>query len=233
MEPQRRPLIIAHRGFSGRYPENTVTAVRAALRLGVDMVEVDVQETRDGQLVVFHDNWLTRIYGVRKRVCDALRRELPAAPTLADVLRACRGRAKVLVEIKQASGAKVAREIARCRMEQNVIVFSFDPARLDELAAENPKLVRFGLVARGRWRGGPVEGIGLARQQVTSPAVVRRLQRRGLRVFVWTVNRPSDMRRLAAWGVDGLITDWPDRARQAWLDIAGESPQKLHPHDHD
>ena len=54
-----RPLIIAHRGFSGRYPENTLASVRAALQLGVDFVEIDVQETADGELIVFHD------YGLR------------------------------------------------------------------------------------------------------------------------------------------------------------------------
>ena len=66
-----RPLIIAHRGFSSRYLENTLASVDAAVRLGVDLVEIDVQETRDGALVVFHDYRLDRVCGVPGRVRDA------------------------------------------------------------------------------------------------------------------------------------------------------------------
>ena len=81
-----RPLIIAHRGFSGRYPENTLASVRAALQLGVDFVEIDVQETRDGELIVFHDYRLRRICGVRGRVRDKTLAEIQRAePAGADV----------------------------------------------------------------------------------------------------------------------------------------------------
>src|SRR2546425_1409628 len=92
-------IVIAHRGFSSRYPENTLPAIRAAIRLGVDMVEIDVQQTRDGELVVFHDYRLDRIYGVHKRVRDAWRTEMPGTPTLREVLRL---KFPVLLEIKGA-----------------------------------------------------------------------------------------------------------------------------------
>ena len=65
-----KPLVIAHRGFSGRYPENTLAAIRAAIQLGVDLVEIDVHETADGRLIVFHDYRLNRICGVSGRVRD-------------------------------------------------------------------------------------------------------------------------------------------------------------------
>jgi glycerophosphoryl diester phosphodiesterase len=211
----KRPLVIAHRGWSGRYPENTTVAIRAALRLGVDLVEIDVHETKDGQLVVFHDYRLDRIYGVRKRVCDAWRRELPAAPTLAQVLRACRGKAKVLVEIKRADPAKVAREIERAGMEQQVIVFALSVPRLKQFAAANSRIPRFALMANRLPRKLPitVRGVGASRQLITSRRVVDAVHRRGWKLFVWTVNRPAEMRRLLAWGVDGLITNHPDRAK--------------------
>src|SRR5664280_490941 len=106
------PLIIAHRGFSGRYPENTLTAVRAALDLGVDFVEIDVHETRDGELIVFHDYRLYRICRVRGRVRDKTLAEIKRlnrqVPTLAEVLQMCRGKARVLIEIKGADPRKVA-----------------------------------------------------------------------------------------------------------------------------
>src|SRR5271169_2665013 len=108
----KRPLIIAHRGFSGRYPENTPAAIRGAIELGIDMVEIDVQETRDGELIVFHDYRLNRICGVRGRVrhktLAAIQQLNPQVPTLREVLTACRGKVRVLIEIKRADPRKVA-----------------------------------------------------------------------------------------------------------------------------
>jgi glycerophosphoryl diester phosphodiesterase len=195
-------LIIAHRGFSSRYPENTLPAIHAAIRLGVDMVEIDVQETRDGELVVFHDYRLDRIYGVHKRVRDARRRELPDAPTLAEVLRL---RFPLLIEVKGADAEKVA---ALVRRRRDVIVFSVHPGKVRRLTG----VTRFGLYARQIQFPPGVTGLGLSRRLVTSPAIVRRVHRRGLKLFVWTVNRRAEMEKLARWGVDGLITNSPDRA---------------------
>jgi glycerophosphoryl diester phosphodiesterase len=204
-----KPLIIAHRGWSARYPENTMSAIRAAIRLGVDMVEIDVQETRDGELVVFHDYRLDRIYSKHKRVCEALRKELPDAPTLREVLRL---RFPLLIEIKGANGAKVAREIKRCQMVREVIVFSIKPQRMVELMKANPTIPRFGLAVSKPRSHVPVRGWGVSRHLIRTRSDVAKLHRHG-KLFVWTVNQADEMRRLADWGVDGLITNHPDRAR--------------------
>lgn len=192
-------IVIAHRGFSSRYPENTMAAIRAAIRLGVDMVEVDVQQTRDGELVVFHDYRLDRVYGVHKRVRDAWRRELPQAPTLEEVLRL---KFPLLVEIKGADAEKVRAAIGD---RADVIVFSIRNRKTEGFPN------RFGLYARRVEFPPGIGGLGLNRRLVT-PAVVKRAHDRGLKLFVWTVNRPDEMRRLRDWGVDGLITDHPDIA---------------------
>ena len=221
---KRRPLIIAHRGFSGKYPENTLTAIRAAVALGVDMVEIDVHETCDGEMVVFHDYRLDRICGVRGRVRDVtlakLQRLNPAVPALADVLRVCHGRARVLVEIKRADPRNVAALITKCHMEREVVVFSLSIPRMKTFADAASRVARFGLIAY-RFRSSlfalrssvGVQGLGLNCQLLASPAVVDRLHRAGWKVFVWTVNRAADMRRFANWGVDGIITNRPDVAK--------------------
>jgi glycerophosphoryl diester phosphodiesterase len=218
------PLIIAHRGWSSRFTENTLPAIRAALNLGVDFVEIDVHETRDGEIVVFHDYRLNRLCGVRgwlRNKTLAELKELNASiPTLAEVLRACRGKARVLIEIKRADPRKVAAVIERCRMTHEVIVFSMSVAYMKQLAVANPRIARFGLVAR-RLRSslftlrssGVVQGIGLSRRLVRSHDLVERIHRNGWKLFVWTVNRPSEMQRLISWGVDGLITNYPERAK--------------------
>lgn len=218
-----RASIIAHRGFSGRYPENTLAAVRAALQLGVDFVEIDVQETADGGLIVFHDYGLRRLCGVRGRVRDKTLSEIhranPQVPTLRQVLQVCRGKARVLIEIKGADPRKVAAEISATRMEGEVVVFSLSIQRMKEMAAVNPRIPRFGLVARrlplamARLRSVGIEGIGLSRKLVRSERVVRRIHKRGWKLFVWTVNREAEMKKLAGWGVDGLITNHPDVAK--------------------
>jgi glycerophosphoryl diester phosphodiesterase len=219
----KRPLIIAHRGFSGRYLENTPASIRAALDLGVDMVEIDVHETRDGELIVFHDYRLNRICGVRGRVRDKTLAEIqkanPQVPTLRQVLQMCRGRVRVLIEIKRADPREVAAMIGEMRMEQEVIVFSLSIRRMKEIAAVNPRIPRFGLVARrlplamARLKAVGIEGIGLSRKLVRSPRVVQKIHKRGWKLFVWTVNREAGMKKLAAWGVDGLITNYPDVAK--------------------
>jgi glycerophosphoryl diester phosphodiesterase len=219
-----RPLIIAHRGFSGRCPENTLAAVRAALDLGVDFVEIDVQETSDGALIVFHDYRLKRICGARGKVrnttLSAIKRLNPQVPTLAEVLRACRGKTRVLIEIKRADPRKVAALITKLGRESDVVVFSLSVPRLKAFAEAAPRVARFGLVARNlryslrALRSAlTVDGVGLSRRLVTSRRVVNKIHRRGWQLFVWTVNRESAMERLARWGVDGLITNHPDRAK--------------------
>jgi len=219
----RRPLIIAHRGFSGRYLENTLASVRAALELGVDLVEIDVQETRDGELIVFLDYRLNRMCGVRGRVRHRTLAEIQRlnsqVPTLREMLIACRGRARVLIEIKRADPCKIAEVIAKLRMEREVIVFALSVVRMKQFAAAAPSVPRFGLIARNplwamrRLKAAVnIEGLGISRRLVTSPRVVQRIQRRGWKVFVWTVNREVEMKKLASWGVDGIITNHPDRA---------------------
>lgn len=195
-------IVIAHRGFSSRYPENTLPAIRAAMRLGVDMVEIDVQQTPDGIPIVFHDYRLDRIYGVHKRVRDVSRSEMPGAPTLAEVLRL---NFPLLIEIKGADPDNVA---ALIKNRKDVIVFSVHTGKVSRLAGVR----RFGLAAKKFPNlKCSVEGWGLSRRLV-SRSVVRSLHRRGLKVFVWTVNNPAEMRRLRDWDVDGLITNYPDRA---------------------
>lgn len=220
---KKRPLIIAHRGFSASYPENTLAAIRAALKLGVDFVEIDVHETRDGELIVFHDYRLKRLCGVRGRVRNKTLAEItrlnPEIPTLRQVLHTCRGKARVLIEIKRADPRKVAALIAESRMQGEVIVFSLSLPRLKAFAEAAPHIARFGLVAR-RLRSTlhalrssvAVQGLGLSRRLVRSRAVVERIHQKGWKLFVWTVNRESEMEKLADWGVDGLITNHPDRA---------------------
>lgn len=222
-----QPLVIAHRGFSSRSPENTLASFRAAIEVPVDFIEVDVQQTVDGKLAVFHDMQLRRLCGIQGRVSQTtlarMRQCKSDIPTLAEALRAVRGKCRLLIEMKTADGMKVARAIERAGMVEQVIVFSFSTEQLQQVAMTNPEIRRFGLLAGDL---GPslqqisstveVEGIGVGNRLLKTAADVRRLHKRIGEVFVWTVNQASRMAELGAWGVDGIITNRPDLARNLW-----------------
>jgi glycerophosphoryl diester phosphodiesterase len=131
-----RPLVIAHRGASGVAPENTCAAISAAIELGADMVEIDVQLTKDGELVVFHDWTLVRTIRCaeftrrelrKKRICDLALHQIDAldagswwsgkfagerVPTLRDVLAVCGRRVAVNIELKP---RRLSKETERSR----------------------------------------------------------------------------------------------------------------------
>jgi glycerophosphoryl diester phosphodiesterase len=148
------PLVIAHRGASSEAPENTLLAFDRALELGVDGIELDVQVTRDGIPVVFHDFTLTRLTGTRGRLADRtwaqlqqLRVRGEPIPTLAETLSLTRKRALVQIEIKK--GAPVAPILAAIRKTastKHVILASFEPDILRQAATLAPKLPRMLIV---------------------------------------------------------------------------------------
>jgi glycerophosphoryl diester phosphodiesterase len=217
-----RPLVIAHRGFSARYPENTLAAIVGAIDAGADMVEVDVQETGDGEVVVFHDVLLRRLCRIPGRISQVtlaqLQRAKPDLPTLSDALTEVRGRIPLLVEMKNVDAAKVARVIEQSRMVDQVIVFSFSMTRMAVVAQASPKIPRFALIgdelskSSREWPAAvEVDGVGVASRLLKSAADLRRLKERFGKVFVWTVNRKSRMVQLGGWGADGIITNHPER----------------------
>ncbi len=222
-----RPLFIAHRGASAEAPENTLAAVRRALALGADGIELDVRVTRDGETVVFHDATLTRLAGRRGRLARLLFRELREVriqgepiPMLAEVLALARRRAVVQIEIKRGVAvAPVVRTLHRARAGTGVVLASFDATIVAAARRLAPRIPRM-LITRG---GGRVRaetlvpvlaalgamGVSIDHRAIRSPAFVTALHRCGLCVWCWTVNDTRAMLRLASWGVDAILSDDP------------------------
>lgn len=225
------PLVIAHRGASAEFPENTPAAFRRALALRVDGIELDVQTTRDGVAVVFHDHALKRLTGERGRLSTKTWAELKPLrvhgrekiPALAETLRLVRGGAVVHIELKR--GVAVAPVVAAVRAagaEAWVILGSFEAPLLAEAAALAPDLKRM-LITEGQ--GGPakllrqlarVGGVGLSvnHRVVRRADFVRRVHAAGATLWCWTVNDPGRMRELAAFGVDAILSDDPALLRK-------------------
>jgi glycerophosphoryl diester phosphodiesterase len=244
-----RVEVIAHRGAAAARPENTMAAIERGIEDGADWIEIDVQETADGEVVVFHDSDFMRLAHVDRKIWEVTAAELrgidlgswfdPAyagerAPTLRDVLAAARGRAKVVIELKyyghdQDLEARVAAQVDEFGMAEQVALMSLSYPAIQKARAMRPDL-RNGVLAAtavGDLAGLDTDflavNVGLA-----SPKLIRAAHAAGKDVYVWTVNDPLTMSRLISQGVDGLITDEPAAAREVLADRAKlGTPERL------
>lgn len=237
-------VIIAHRGAAGRAPENTLASIAAALEDGADLVEVDVQETADGAVVVVHDADLMRVGGHPTRIRDGTLSELRAVdvgswygaeftgqrvPTLEEVLELCRGSARVVVELKDYGrgvglAERVAEIVERTAMTEQVIVMSLSGDMVRSMKALRPSWTVGLLTARAVGDLTRAEADFLAiHSDIASSAFIRRAHRVGKEIYVWTVNDRLNMSHMLSRGVDGLITDRPGLARQVMAERAALS----------
>jgi len=230
-------LVIAHRGASGTCPENTLAAFRRAAELGAHMIELDVQLTRDHEVVVMHDWTLDRTTdgtGVVGAVTFADVRSLDAGawfdarfrgervPSLAEVLATVA--LPVNVELKPVGDdGLVERALAVVEAAgagARVVFSSFDASSLVRLRGRAAG-ARLGVL----WEDAPIaEAVRLAervgartlhvRKDAIAEPVVDKARAAGLGVFGWTVNDPGESRRLEAAGVEGIFTDFPERFLQ-------------------
>lgn len=237
-------VVIAHRGAAGRAPENTLASVAAALEDGADIVEIDVQETADGEVIVVHDADLMRVGGHPTRIWDGTFEEFRAVdvgawygaeftgqrvPTLAEVLEQCRGKAKVDIELKdygrgQRLEERVGEIVDRAEMADQVIAMSLSPKMARTMKALRPGWPVGLLTAKAVGDLTAVNADFLAvHTGIATPRFIRRAHAAGKRVYVWTVNDRLNMSRMLARGVDGIITDHPARAREVLAVRAGMS----------
>lgn len=222
-------LCIGHRGASGLAPENTLPAFALALELGVDAIELDVH-CCEGELVVIHDDDLARTTSGRGRVSATSLERVRAldagggarVPLLSEVLDLVGERVLLNIELKGAGTAGPVVELLRARGAdpQRYLLSAFDHRELHAARAAAPEFPRGALF--GRLDSDPVVAaaavdavsVNLARRTV-APELVARIRAAGPRVLVYTVNDAQDALGLAAIGVAGVFTDWPDRLLQA------------------
>ncbi len=231
-------LIYGHRGARGEAPENTLASFQRCLEQGVTRCELDLHLSADGELMVIHDPTLRRTTGQRGKVAAHSAAELermdarvggPAwpqpcpIPRLRTLFTHCDFEHWQL-EVKSASRERAARTVEAIAaltrelgLGHRVTVTGSSRTVLRALQELAPQLAR-GLVAEYAWLD-PLKvaqryGCGLLALNWTlcSPERLRKAQQQGLHVSVWTVNEPALMRRLADFGVDSLITDFPGLA---------------------
>ncbi|HEV2239005.1 MAG TPA: glycerophosphodiester phosphodiesterase family protein [Ktedonobacterales bacterium] len=230
--------IFAHRGARAHAPENTLLAFELAFALGADAVECDVQLTADGALVVIHDATLDRTTNGRGPVALATLaalRTLDAGrgqriPLLAEVLDLCeRAGRQVNLEVKAETAAAalatagalaVPLRVLAPGARAGVVVSSFDLEAVAAIKRWLPWLRVATLHSGRRWRHEDAlapalalgaEAVHLATPLAT-PELIERAHRQALGVRVWTANQPRQLSQLLRWGVDGVFSDYPERA---------------------
>lgn len=247
------PVVLAHRGWRGRYPENTMLAFEKAAEMPIDGLETDIHSTADGVLVAIHDDTVNRTTDGSGQVQDFTLAELKkldagyrwtpdggktfpfrgqgiTIPTLAELFEAF-PHLWINVDVKQESPSIIApfvELIHQYNLAQNICVGSFSDKNVAEFRRLMPDVARSGspkevrrLLALHKLRlgwlyWGAADAFQIpeehGRLRIVTPRFIRDAQRQKTAVHVWTVNETADMQRLLDWGVDGLITDFPDRA---------------------
>lgn len=229
-------MVTAHRGYSEKYPENTLPAFKGAVEIGADCIELDVQQTKDGKIIVMHDSNVKRTCGVNLNIWEADYEDIryldagswfdetyhgTTIPTLEEVLKYCRGKIRLNIELKPTGyetdfEKNVLDIIEKYHAERSCYVSSMKYECLEKVKELNPKIktIYITSVSMGNFTvmeaadGYSVEAMMLTQQ------FVNKAHNAGKEVHVWTVNSEDSMERVLKMGVDAIITDKPAAAQE-------------------
>lgn len=233
-------MVVAHRGFSGVAPENTMAAFKKAIEVGSDMIELDVRLSKDGEVVVIHDESVERTTNGKGRVIDLTLNELKRLgagskfhssfsgeqiPTLKEVLQLAYGQIKVNIELKIGDygrwtildlAERALREVEMAGMVNQVMFSSFDPMAIERVMKKNQAMPVAYLYNRP-WNfprevteGRPFPTLNCRKTVLTSENISHAHQE-GVRIGVYTLNTEEEMERFIDLKVDAIITNYPDR----------------------
>jgi glycerophosphoryl diester phosphodiesterase len=231
---------MAHRGFSGKAPENTLAAFQQAIEVGSDFIELDVRFSKDGHPVIFHDDTLERTTNGKGKVADFSLLELKRLdagswfggsfsgekiPTLREVLGLARGRILVNIELKKGDQGRYTmidladrtlEEIQRAGMEAQVLVSSFDAGAIERVRKNSPT-VAVAFITGSPWLsareafGGKLPPFLNPRKSTLNERNLAKAHQEGVKIVVWTIDTEEEMEKFISMGVDGIITNHPDR----------------------
>lgn len=223
-------LKIAHRGASGYEPENTIRSFKKALTYSIDMIELDVRVCKSGELVVIHDDKVNRVTNGIGYVADMTFAELKkldagngqAIPTIQETLNFIDRRIPVNIELKHKGTAKPVAECIKYYIENRnwltnmFLVSSFDHYELKVFKSLYPEIRTSAIIT-----GIPIGYTEFATKvdaysvqidiQFINQNYIDDAHERGLKVFAYTVNHEEDIKKICNMGVDGIISNYPDK----------------------
>lgn len=235
--------IISHRGLSSEAPENTIPAIELAIDSLADVIEIDVQLTKDGVVIVSHDTNLRRTAGRYADISSLTYEELlqydvgsyfseefagTTIPTLEEVMTLVKGRANLLIELKRNSaGANLAEKVValieQYDMEYQCDIQSSDYTYLKQVNELNPD-IRLGYIltaAIGNYYQDDMVDFFGVRSMFVNELTVARAHEEGKAIYAWTVNTRAEIERMKTAQVDGIVTDYPAKAREVIYREAG------------
>ncbi len=244
----KKVLIVAHRGASAFAPENTMAAFKKAVELRADAIEFDVKLTKDGEMVIFHDQTLNRTTNGRGKIINCTYDELISLdagshfsdefkgekiPLLKNVLEEVVDHLLVNIEITNYKSLddglafKITKLIKEMRIEDRVFFSSFAPKNLKIVSQQLPEvpaaLLAFpgilGVVSRSKYFLNLSPRLIHPYFQDVNLRYVTKQHQLGRNVNVWTVNDRKSMKKLIDFGVDGLITDNPTLAQEVLEEV--------------
>lgn len=213
-------LTIGHRGVKGHAPENTLASFKKAIEMRVDMIELDVHLSKDLVPMVIHDDTVNRTTAATGNVADFTANELQQLdiPTLEDVFKLINNQCHINIEIKTFEATNPVLEILKSSLfdSDKIIISSFDWHVLQEVRFQNDT-IKLGVLTETDL----TLAIGFATfikataihpyYHLLTAENVEKIQSKGFLVYTWTVNEPEDITFVKQLGVDGIITDYPDR----------------------
>ncbi|MGE0826296.1 MAG: glycerophosphodiester phosphodiesterase [Candidatus Binatia bacterium] len=217
-------VVTSHRGAGSLEPENTVRAIRRAVELGVDQIEIDAQLTKDHQLILMHDETVDRTTNGTGKVAELTLAEIQQldagkaerVPTLAEVLALPTGKVVLQIELKgPGTAVPVVEVVERTGKEHSVILTSFMHSELTTARHRNPH-IQLGAL----WGRLPADVVQKSQQlgvqalhvwhKFIDQQLVADTHAQGLLIRAWNTDNPDEMRRLIALGVDAIGSDRPD-----------------------
>lgn len=240
--------IFAHRGYSGKYPENTMIAFKKALECGVDGIELDVQLTKDGEVVIIHDETIDRTTTGKGFVVDYTYEELERfdasfkfkdlgfnkIPTLREYFQLVKDYDIVTnVELKTGINEylgieeKVWELIKEYNLEEKVIISSFNHFSVMRMKKIAPQL-KYGFLSEdwiidaGKYTHSHGVQCYHPRFNNLVPDVIKELKKYNLEINTWTVNLEEDMKYLYSNNIDVIITNYPELAQEIKKEYQGE-----------
>ncbi|CAN5525506.1 glycerophosphodiester phosphodiesterase [soil metagenome] len=227
-ESWTKTLVVGHRGAAAYKPENTLPAFEEGIACLASAVECDVYTSKDGELMVMHDATLDRTTKLKGKVMetDAATMKAGGVPTLDELTDLTKDRVVLIIEIKDGVEIekKVTDMIARKKMEDQTIIFSFETDHIRKAEDLNPSVFSVWLVGRkldptnnyaslfDEIKTCGSNGLGLSYSEVT-PEVVKAAKDQHIPVFVWTVPPGDQVDRLKLLGVNFIITNHPRDVR--------------------
>ncbi len=227
-----KPLVIGHRGAMGHETENTLASIKKALELGVDMIEIDVFKIESGEIVVFHDDTVDRLANSTGKLEEFNIMEVKELtlegnhkiPELQNVLNLIKNQVALNIELKGPNTANRVNHIVGYYIKSkgwsadNIVISSFNWDELRTLRQLNDSIQIAILTDQD-----PLQALDVAKElkavainphyKTLTQENIAKIHDEGFKVYTWTVNEPEDIQQMESFGVDGIITNYPERVK--------------------